>query len=163
MTDQPPACYFLFTAYHKFNQCKIKESVSLSGFRYEYEKRSTANMPVITLYGISNCDTTKKAMALLKKNKIDFSFHDYKQLGISRQKLETWCSEKGWENIFNKRSTTWRELPEAVQQKTTDQSAAIKLMMENNSIIKRPILEFEKDLIVGFNETEITKQLKQKK
>jgi Spx/MgsR family transcriptional regulator len=117
-------------------------------------------MAAITLYGIPNCDTTKKAITWLRKNKIDFSFHDYKQQGISKQKLEAWCSKLGWETIFNKKSTTWRELPEAEQKKAVNQSAAIKLMMENNSIIKRPVIEFDKGLIAGFNETEITKQLK---
>jgi arsenate reductase (glutaredoxin) len=117
-------------------------------------------MTTITLYGIPNCDTTKKAMAWMKKNKIDFSFHDYKQEGISKQKLEAWCNKLGWENIFNKRSTTWRDLPESEQKKAVNQSAAIKLMMENNSIIKRPVIEFEDKLIVGFTETEFTKQLK---
>jgi arsenate reductase len=117
-------------------------------------------MTRITLYGIPNCDTTKKAMALLKKNKIDFVFHDYKQDGINKHKLEEWCDRKGWETIFNKRSTTWRELPQAEQKKITSQSAAIKLMMQNNSIIKRPIIESGKELIVGFNETEFIKQLK---
>ena len=112
------------------------------------------------LYGIPNCDTTKKAMLWLKKNKIDFFFHDYKQEGISNQKLAAWCNKLGWQTIFNKRSTTWRELPEAEQQKAVNQSAAIKIMMENNSIIKRPVIEFNDKLIVGFTETEFTKQLK---
>ena len=67
-------------------------------------------MAKIIVYGIPNCDTTKKAMTWLKKNKIDFSFHDYKQQGISKEKLEEWCNKEGWEIIFNKRSTTWREL-----------------------------------------------------
>jgi len=112
-------------------------------------------MEKIIVYGIPNCDTTKKALALLKKNNIPYSFHDYKQQGISKEKLEQWCSLMGWEVIFNKRSTTWRELSEAVQQKIIDQPAAIKLMMEQNSIIKRPIIEFRKELIVGFNEKAI--------
>ena len=99
-------------------------------------------------------------MAWLKKNKIDFSFHDYKQEGISKQKLEVWCNKLGWETIFNKRSTTWRELNETEQKKVINQSAAIKLMMENNSIIKRPVIEFADKLTVGFTETEFTKQLK---
>ncbi len=120
-------------------------------------------MATITVYGIPNCDTTKKAMGLLKKNKIDFTFHDYKQEGVSKQKLEQWCKAKGWETIFNKRSTTWRELPEEEQQKAVSQSAVIKLMLQNNSIIKRPVIEFDDELIVGYNETEITKQLKFKK
>lgn len=117
----------------------------------------------ITVYGIPNCDTTKKAIGWLKKYKLDFAFHDYKQQGISRQKLEAWCDQAGWETIFNKRSTTWRELPEPEQKKATNQSAVIKLMMQHNSIIKRPIIEIDENLVVGFNETEITKQIKQKK
>lgn len=109
-------------------------------------------MAEIIIYGIPNCDSTKKAMAWLKENKIDFSFHDYKQHGISKKKLEYWCNKTHWQTIFNKRSTSWRELAEAEQQKITDQRAAIKLMMENNSIIKRPVIEADEKLLVGFNE-----------
>lgn len=117
-------------------------------------------MAEITLYGIPNCDTTKKAMAWLKNNKVDFVFHDYKQQGITKQKLEAWCAAKGWETIFNKRSTTWRELPEAEQQKITNQQAATKVMLESNSIIKRPVVEFGGDIIVGFKETDYNKFFK---
>ncbi len=91
-------------------------------------------------------------MVWLKNNNLEFSFHDYKQSGITKQKLELWCNKKGWENIFNKRSTTWRELSGAEQKKVINQSAAIKVMMENNSIIKRPVIEFEDKLLVGFKE-----------
>jgi len=99
-------------------------------------------------------------MQWLKKNNIDFSFHDYKQAGISKQKLEAWCNKSGWETIFNKRSTTWRELPIAEQKKITGQQEAIKVMMVNNSIIKRPIIENNALLIIGFDETVFKKQLK---
>lgn len=114
------------------------------------------------VYGIPNCDTTKKTLNWFKENKIAFTFHDYKQEGISKVKLEAWCKKIGWETIFNKRSTTWRELSETEQKKVTDQTAAIKTMMENNSIIKRPVIEIDEKLIAGFNETEITKYLKSK-
>lgn len=117
-------------------------------------------MAAIIVYGIPNCDTTKKALLWLKKNDIAFTFHDYKLEGISKQKLEAWCDDKGWEIIFNKRSTTWRELDEAEQKKVLNQSSAIKLMMKNNSIIKRPIIEIDKNIIVGFNEDEIKKIFK---
>lgn len=106
------------------------------------------------IYGIPNCDTTKKAMAWLQKNNIAFSFHDYKLQGISKEKLEEWCGKQGWETIFNKRSTTWRELPETEQNKVINQAAAIKIMLVNNSIIKRPIIEQNNKIIVGFNENE---------
>ena len=117
-------------------------------------------MAEIIVYGIPNCDTTKKAFTLLKENKIAFTFHDYKQEGISKAKLEAWCKRTGWETIFNKRSTTWRELSEGEQKKVTDQATAIKIMLEHNSIIKRPVIEIGEKLITGFNETEITKHLK---
>jgi Spx/MgsR family transcriptional regulator len=117
-------------------------------------------MKNIILYGIPNCDTTKKAISWLQKNNIAFSFHDYKLQGINKEKLEDWCNKKGWETIFNKRSTTWRELPEAEQLKVTSQAAAIKVMLANNSIIKRPVIEHNNKLIVGFNETEYKGLLK---
>jgi arsenate reductase (glutaredoxin) len=109
-------------------------------------------MGKVIIYGIPNCDTTKKAMAWLNKNNIAFTFHDYKQQGISKQKLEEWCNKCGWENIFNKRSTTWRELSVAEQNKVTNQSAAVKIMINNTSIIKRPVIEYNGKIIAGFND-----------
>lgn len=136
----------------------------------EVRKNNTAVKPILsnglgrlTVYGIPGCDTTKKLLSLLKKNKIAFFFHDYKEQGISEAKLEAWCKIAGWETIFNKRSTTWRELGETEQKKVTGRSAAIKIMMEYNSIIKRPVIEMGEKLIIGFNETEITKHLNLKK
>lgn len=117
-------------------------------------------MTGVILYGIPNCDTTKKAMAWLTKKKIPFSFHDYKRSGISKQKLEEWCNKAGLETIFNKRSTTWKELPVSEQAKAISQAEAIKIMMENNSIIKRPVIESGKDLLVGFKEEQYMKILK---
>ena len=117
-------------------------------------------MGKIIIYGIPNCDTTKKAMAWLKKNNIAFSFHDYKLQGISKEKLGAWCSKRGWETIFNKRSTTWRELPAIEQQKVIDQETAIKVMLQNSSIIKRPIVEYKNTIIAGFKETDYTDLLK---
>jgi len=104
------------------------------------------------VYGIPNCDTTKKALTWLGKKKIVFSFHDYKQQGINKEKLNEWCNKAGWEMIFNKRGTTWRELTEAEQKKVTDQPTAIKIMLQHNSIIKRPIIERGNKLAVGFND-----------
>jgi len=101
-------------------------------------------------------------MLWLKKNKAGFFFHDYKQEGISRQKLEDWCNKSGWELILNKRSTTWRELPETEQKKVTNQQAAIKVMLHNNSIIKRPLIEFKNNLLIGFNEVEYKNNFKSK-
>lgn len=117
-------------------------------------------MAVITLYGIPNCDITKKAMAWLDKKKIAYSFHDYKQQGISKQKLNEWIDKAGLEAIFNKRSTTWRELPEAEQKKAGDLPYAIQLMTKHTSIIKRPVIENGNGLIVGFNEEQYKRAFK---
>jgi arsenate reductase (glutaredoxin) len=117
-------------------------------------------MSKVIIYGIPNCDTTKKAMAWLSKNNIAFTFHDYKQQGIAKQKLEDWCNKSGWENIFNKRSTTWRELSKAEQEKVINQATAIKIMINNNSIIKRPVIENDGNLLIGFKEDEYKTALK---
>jgi arsenate reductase (glutaredoxin) len=109
---------------------------------------------MLTIYGIPNCDTMKKAMTWLNKNKLSFAFHNYKTEGISKAKLEAWCKQAGWEVLLNKKSTTWRELPTAEQQKVTTQAAAIKLMMSHASIIKRPVLQHPKGLLIGFKEEE---------
>ncbi len=108
-------------------------------------------MDKVIIYGIPNCDTTKKAILWLNNNNIAFTFHDYKQRGVSKQKLEEWCNKCGWENIFNKRSTTWRELAAVEQNKVTNQAAAIKIMLESNSIIKRPVIEHAGKIIAGFS------------
>ncbi|MFT3949662.1 MAG: arsenate reductase [Agriterribacter sp.] len=112
------------------------------------------------LYGIPNCDATKKAMDWLKKNNINFEFHNYKEQGISAKKLNGWCDKEGWEKILNKRSTTWRELSLAQQQDVTGQEHAITVMTGNNSIIKRPIVEYKGQLLVGFDEKKYTTILK---
>jgi arsenate reductase len=118
-------------------------------------------MGKIKIYGIPNCDITKKAIAWLNKNKISFTFHDYKQEGISKEKLQEWLSKEKLDTIFNKRSTTWRELPAAEQDKANNAAGAIRIMMAHNSIIKRPVIEVGNKLIIGFNEEQYNKQLKQ--
>ena len=109
-------------------------------------------MHKITIYGIPNCDIIKKAMKWLDTHQVKYVFHDYKTKGISTSTLEKWCSLAGWENIFNKRSTTWREFATANGVSVSNQSEAIEVMKSQNSIIKRPIIEFEKQLIIGFDE-----------
>jgi arsenate reductase (glutaredoxin) len=103
------------------------------------------------IYGIPNCDTMKKAFDSLKENKVGYEFHDYKKEGISKEKLKEWSKQVGWETILNKRSTTWKELGEATQKKITNETAAIQLMQEYTSIIKRPVLETKQGLVVGFD------------
>lgn len=117
-------------------------------------------MKKITLYGIPNCDVVKKTFKWLDAHKITYDFHDYKQSGISKEKLAQWCKENGWETIFNKRSTTWKELPVAEQEGLKGEADAIRLMIAHNSIIKRPVIEYGKGIIVGYNEAAFIKHLK---
>ncbi len=106
------------------------------------------------LYGIPNCDTVKKATTWLKEQSIDFEMHDYKKLGITKQKLKEWIKEVGVEKLLNKKSTTWRALTPEQQSAITTQTAAINLMAEKPSIIKRPVIETGSKLVVGFDEVE---------
>ena len=105
-----------------------------------------------TVYGISNCDTIKKTIAWLQQHKIAFNFHDYKKSGITQEKLHDWCRQSGWETIFNKRSSTLKELDPKVQESVTGADAAIGLMLEHTSIIKRPVIEKNgKVIAIGFD------------
>ncbi|NJN42966.1 MAG: ArsC family reductase [Flammeovirgaceae bacterium] len=113
------------------------------------------------VYGIKNCNTVKSALTWLKKKKIDFEFHDYKSLGISAEKLKAWSKQVGWESLVNKRGQTWRKLDEKEQQKVTNETEAIKLMMDKTSLIKRPLIEKSgKVVVLGFDEEEYRKRLK---
>jgi len=112
------------------------------------------------IYGIPNCDTTKKTLDWFKKNKVEYEFHDYKKTAISKEKIEQWCKKVSWEILLNKKSTTWKNLTSAEQQTVTSQAAAIKIMMENTSIIKRPVIETGNVILVGYNEENFIKQLK---
>jgi Spx/MgsR family transcriptional regulator len=115
-------------------------------------------MNTITVYGIPNCDTIKKTLDWYKKKNIPVAFHDYKKQGIKKEKLAEWCMLVGWELLLNKKSTTWRSLSPADQQLITNEKMAIKLMIEFPSIIKRPVIEMNDKIMVGFNETYFTKQ-----
>ena len=108
-----------------------------------------------TLYGIPNCNTVKKAIDWLKKNKVEFQFHDYKKKGIAAAKLQAWIAQIGWEHLINKRGTTWKRLDETLQKSITNNQAAIALMVEKTSVIKRPIIENDNKIVaVGFDEKE---------
>ena len=103
-----------------------------------------------TLYGIPNCDTMKKARAWLESQRIDYEFHDYKKSGIERAKLESWIRVAGWEVLLNRAGTTFRKLPDAAKANLTEDKA-VKLMLEQPAMIKRPVLERGKTLLVGFS------------
>jgi len=106
-----------------------------------------------TLYGIPNCDTIKKARKWLDDKNIAYEFHDYKKTGIDRKTLENWCKEFGYETLINKRGTTWRKLDDQLKN-NINETSAIKIMQENTSVIKRPVLISDHTKIVGFNEAD---------
>lgn len=108
-----------------------------------------------TVYGIKNCNTVKKALDWLKKNHVEFEFQDYKTKGVDPAKLKNWIGQIGWEKLVNKKGTTWRQLDEKVQNKITSEKAAINLMIEKTSVIKRPLVESKNKVVaLGFDEAE---------
>ncbi len=111
----------------------------------------------ITLYGIKNCDTMKKARAWLDGHDVAYRFHDYKVDGIERDRLQHWIDALGWEIVLNRAGTTFRKLSDADKRDINDRKA-IALMLAQPSMIKRPILEIGKELLVGFKPDLYAKQ-----
>jgi arsenate reductase len=108
----------------------------------------------ITIYGIKNCDTMKKARTWLDQHGVAYEFHDYKTAGIDRARLEKWENKVGWETLLNRAGTTFRKLPDKDKQ-VKDAGKAIALMLAQPSMIKRPVLDLGRDrLLVGFRSDE---------
>ena len=105
-----------------------------------------------TLYGIKNCDTIRKARRWLEANAVEYRFHDVRSDGLRQADLKTWMKTLDWEALLNRRGTSWRQLPEATRQ-NINQTSAIKIMLENPAIIKRPVLAFNNKLYLGFSNT----------
>jgi arsenate reductase (glutaredoxin) len=103
----------------------------------------------ITIYGIKNCDTMKKARAWLDTHRVAYHFHDYKAEGIDKKRLEGWAKSVGWEMLLNRAGTTFRKLPDKDKEGLTA-TKAIALMLEQPSMIKRPVLDLGGKLVVGF-------------
>jgi arsenate reductase (glutaredoxin) len=103
----------------------------------------------ITIYGIKNCDTMKKARAWLDSHGVAYEFHDYKATGAPKEKLKAWASELGWENLLNRAGTTFRKLPDA-EKEGLNERKALALMLEQPSMIKRPVLDVSGKVLVGF-------------
>ena len=112
----------------------------------------------VTIYGIKNCDTMKKAFTWLEKNKVDYVFHDYKKEGAPPAKLKAWSKQVGWEKLANSRGPTWRKIPEA-ERENLNEAKALALLEKNTSAIKRPVIEAGATLLVGFDEAEFAKTL----
>ena len=102
-----------------------------------------------TIYGIKACDTMQKARAWLVDHGVDYAFHDYKAAGVDRARLEGWVAAVGWEALLNRSGTTFRKLPDADKAGLTE-AKAVGLMLAQPSMIKRPVLEADAGLIVGF-------------
>ena len=114
------------------------------------------NAKSVTIYGIKNCDTMKKARAWLDRRGIAYAFHDYKTAGIARSTLESWAREVGWETLLNRAGRTFRALPEEAREGLTDKKA-IALMATQPSMIKRPVLDVDGGLLVGFTPAQYEK------
>ena len=111
---------------------------------------------MITLFGIPNCDTVKKARAWLTQNGLDYQFHDFKKQGVPPERLDAWMAAVGWEKLLNSKGTSWRKLDPATQATAVDAESAAKLLILNASLIKRPVVEWavlpsEADISVGFD------------
>ena len=104
-----------------------------------------------TIYGIKNCDTVKKACRWLDDNNIDYQFHDFRKDGLSQSKVKQWANHVDWEILLNRRGTTWRKISDS-QKESINKSNAIKLMIEQPTLIKRPVIEHNKTIVVGFSE-----------
>jgi arsenate reductase len=102
-----------------------------------------------TLHGIKNCDTMKKAWTWLDEHGVAYAFHDYKKVGVDRATLERWVGQVGWELLLNRAGTTFRKLPDA-DRVGIDEARAIDLMLAQPSMIKRPVLDLDGRLLVGF-------------
>ena len=114
---------------------------------------TNSTTPILTMYGIKNCDTIKKARNYLTANHINYQFHDYRADGLDAELLSTLIASAGWEALLNKRGTTWRKLDEAVRDSITDAASAQALMLEMPAMIKRPLLQAaDGSVLLGFNE-----------
>ena len=112
----------------------------------------TMSTPSITLYGIPNCDTVKKARTWLTDHKLDYTFHDFKKQGVPADLLPTWIAAVGWEKLVNRQGNTWRKLDAPTQGAVTDAASASALMVAHPSVMKRPVVVWgDASVTVGFS------------
>jgi Spx/MgsR family transcriptional regulator len=105
----------------------------------------------ITVYGIPNCDTVKKARAWLDARGTAYEFHDFRKAGVPADRLDRWCQAVGWQKLVNRQGTTWRRLDPSAQAAAGDEDGARQLMQAQPSIIKRPVVEWPGSVTVGFD------------
>ncbi|WP_293744765.1 Spx/MgsR family RNA polymerase-binding regulatory protein [uncultured Pedobacter sp.] len=114
----------------------------------------------MTVYGIPNCNTVKKALDWLKTHQVEYEFHDFKKKGITAEKLNEWCNIFGWETVLNRKGLTWKKLTKEEQGKIDNQDLAVAYLKENTSAIKRPVIEQNnKTVLIGFDENNYLKTL----
>ena len=114
---------------------------------------------MLTIYGIKSCDSCRAAKKYLAENEIAFEFHDLREDGLDIQMLERWSDRLGWERLLNKKSLTWRKIPE-VDRNDMNKDKALAAIIERPTLIKRPVLESKKFIAVGFSETRFAEFLK---
>ncbi|PIW60680.1 arsenate reductase [Shewanella sp. CG12_big_fil_rev_8_21_14_0_65_47_15] len=110
----------------------------------------------MTLFGIKNCDTVRKARKWIENHQLPVNFHDFREEGLRQEDLELWCNTAGWETLFNRRSTSFRALTDA-DKTDIDQAKALALMLAHPTLIKRPVLVVGEQVVVGFNEADYKK------
>ncbi|MBX9705662.1 MAG: ArsC family reductase [Gammaproteobacteria bacterium] len=108
------------------------------------------------MYGIKNCSTVKKARAFLEKHHIDYEFHDFKTDGVTKTLLNAWLKHVDWQILLNRQGLTWKRLPASTRE-NINKTNALAIMLEQPSIIKRPVLNIGSKVLVGFNEDEYRK------
>ena len=109
------------------------------------------NKTSITVYGIPNCDSVKKARVWLTDHGVDYVFHDFKKQGVPAEAVDQWLQQVGWEVLVNRKGTTWRKLDAALQARVVDNASARAVMLANASVIKRPVVVKGQTVIVGVN------------
>lgn len=107
---------------------------------------------MVKVYGIKNCSTVKKALDWLDAHHVSYEFQDFKKWGVAEDRLIAWSDALGWESLVNKKGTTWKQLDPEVQQSVVDAQSAFPVLMEKTSMIKRPVLELENQVLLGFDE-----------
>lgn len=115
---------------------------------------------MIHIYGIKNCNSVKKALDWMNENSIEFEFHDFKKEGVTEDQIKTWAELTDWNLLVNKKGTTWRKLSEEVQNSMDSLENSIPVFMENTSLIKRPVIHLENQVILGFDPEQYQKLIK---
>ena len=109
-----------------------------------------------TVYGIANCDAVRRARRWLDERGVEHAFHDYRKAGIEAARLDAWAARVGWDQLLNRRGTTWRGL-DASAREGVDRAKAIRLMAQSPTLVRRPVIEHGDEVVVGFDETLFTK------